>query len=240
MAVVHFLAKTFRRNRIIIRMLFTVGLGILLFLRLRQGSRNDHRAGHEHEILSSAVEPTGAPRRPFHSLVRRKDLAPIAETYAYASLLCDDVMLDATKVLIHSFRKTGSPYPFLLLVLPQVSQREELERLGAQVHVISELDYPFKVTAEKTAINKMCRYSKLHIWKFVQYRKIIFIDVDCLIIQVNQHERSLSPLFPFRTLTRPSNGPNSQQSEMQVTLSIPAFLFWNPHYAHMQTCCKFT
>lgn len=102
--------------------------------------------------------------------------------YAYATLLCDDVMTDAIKVLIYSLKKT-TDYPFLLLVLPGVTQRQELVKLGAEIHEISMLDYPFRVTAEKAAINKMCRYSKLHIWRFVEYQKIIFIDVDCLVAQ---------------------------------------------------------
>lgn len=114
---------------------------------------------------------------------RRPDYAPAEEPYAYASLLCDDVMIDATKVLIHSL-KSKTNYPFILLVLPQVTQTAELIKLGAKIQVISELEYPFKVNQEKIAINKMCRYSKLHIWKFIQYKKIIFVDVDTLIVQV--------------------------------------------------------
>lgn len=43
------------------------------------------------------------------------------------------------------------------------------------------LDYPFRVTAETLAISNMCRYSKLHIWRFIQYQKVLFIDVDCLV-----------------------------------------------------------
>jgi glycogenin glucosyltransferase len=39
------------------------------------------------------------------------------------------------------------------------------------------------VSAEKQAINKMCRYSKLHIWRFTRYKKIVFVDVDTLITQ---------------------------------------------------------
>jgi glycogenin glucosyltransferase len=110
--------------------------------------------------------------------------------YAYATLLCDDVMADAIKVLIYSIKKT-STLPFLLLVLPGVSRREELQELGAEIHEIGMLDYPFRVTAEKIAINKMCRYSKLHIWRFTQFRKIIFIDVDCLVV------RSLDAAFKY-------------------------------------------
>lgn len=105
------------------------------------------------------------------------------EPYAYASLLCDDVMIEAVKVLIHSLRQTGTPYPFLLLILPGVTQTDDLVRLGAELHRITPLDYPFKVSAEKAAINKMCRYSKLHIWRFTRFRKIVFIDVDTMITQ---------------------------------------------------------
>lgn len=118
------------------------------------------------------------------AITKRPNFSPSEQSYAYASLLCDDVMIDATKVLIHSLKST-TKLPFILLVLPQVTQTEELIKLGAKIHVISELEYPFKVNQEKVAMNKMCRYSKLHIWKFIQYKKVVFIDVDCLIVQVN-------------------------------------------------------
>jgi len=114
---------------------------------------------------------------------RRENMAPSEQNYAFASLLCDDVMSDATKVLIHSL-KSRTNLPFILLVLPQVRHTEDFVKLGAKLQVISELEYPFKVNQEKVAINKMCRYSKLHIWKFIQYKKIVFIDVDTLIVQV--------------------------------------------------------
>lgn len=112
----------------------------------------------------------------------RSEQLPANQNFAYATLLCDDLMTDAIKVLIYSLKKTTN-YPFLLLVLPGVKERTELIKLGAEIHEITMLEYPFKVTAEKVAINKMCRYSKLHIWRFIEYKKIIFIDVDCLVIQ---------------------------------------------------------
>jgi len=123
-----------------------------------------------------------AARKRFN-LQKRTPASLAEQNYAYASLLCDDVMSDATKVLIHSLKQRTN-YPFILLVLPQVKHTEDFVKLGAKLQVISELEYPFKVNQEKVAINKMCRYSKLHIWKFIQYKKIIFIDVDCLIMQV--------------------------------------------------------
>ena len=127
-------------------------------------------------ILTNGPEASKSPSLSYKRTGERK-------RYAYASLLCDDVMIDATKVLIHSLKKTGTKYPFILLVLPEVKQTKDLIRLGAELHPISQLDYPFKVNSEKVAINKMCRYSKLHIWRFVQYEKIVFIDIDTLITQ---------------------------------------------------------
>lgn len=105
--------------------------------------------------------------------------------YAYASLLCDDAMLGPAQVVVYSMLQTGTPYPYLLLLLPSVSQNAEdsLKRLGATPIRISMLDYPFPVNAEKRAINKMCRYSKLHIWSKTDYDKIAFVDMDMLIMQ---------------------------------------------------------
>lgn len=163
-----------RRLQRYLRLLLFISLLIFILLWLLEGN-----SGHPESPSGLA-----AIRRKL-SLEKIGQRSPSVQSYAFATLLCDDVMIDAIKVLIHSFGETQSPHPFIVLALPQVSQIDQLERLGAKVHVISALDYPFKVTQEKAAINKMCRYSKLHIWKFIQYRKIIFIDVDCLILQVN-------------------------------------------------------
>ncbi len=148
-------------------------------------------------------------RRRFQ-LQKRDNKAPAEQAYAYASLLCDDVMIDATKVLIHSL-KSKTNHPLILLVLPQVKQTADLLKLGAKLQVISELEYPFKVNQEKVAINKMCRYSKLHIWKFIQYKKIIFIDVDTLIMQVQTQINFITDYCLSRVLIRHSCGQNFRQ-----------------------------
>jgi len=138
-------------------------------IRIIKGNNNNNNNNNEN-IVSRGI--------------RRRRFNPNQEAYAYASLLCDDVMIDAVKVLLYSLRESGSTLPFILLVLPQVKQTEDLIKLGATLEWIDPLEYPFKVTVEKTAINKMCRYSKLQIWKMIQFSKIVFIDVDCLVVQV--------------------------------------------------------
>jgi glycogenin len=116
-----------------------------------------------------------------------------SKKYAYASLLCDDAMIDSAQVLVYSMKQTNTPYPFLILLLPSVSETAELslKKLGATPLRINMLDYPFPVNAEKVAINKMCRYSKLHIWSQVDYEKIVFVDMDMLIV------RNLDDVFAY-------------------------------------------
>lgn len=165
-----------RRRRWLVRILvaFILSLVLLLLLNVPHDSRWPPKLLIRHLMMGRGTSL---------SLLWQRD-EPIKQPFAYATLLCDDVMTDAIKVLIYSLKKYGGEdYPFLVLVLPEVKQRRELIALGAQIHEISPLEYPFRVTAEKAAINKMCRYSKLHIWRFTEYRKIIFIDVDCLVVQ---------------------------------------------------------
>lgn len=173
------------------------------------------------------------------SLAKQSDINLAENSFAYASLLCDDVMIDATKVLINSLKST-TDIPFILLVLPQVKQTADLIKLGAKIQVISELEYPFKVNQEKIAMNKMCRYSKLHIWKFIQYKKIVFIDVDCLIVQVNCSfsQKLLKGLL--RVWTKLLDGLNSPRWEMPEILLILAFSCLNLPWLHTIKWWRFT
>ncbi|GJP29484.1 hypothetical protein CLOM_g16752 [Closterium sp. NIES-68] len=61
---------------------------------------------------------------------------------------------------------------------------EALVALGAKIEPILEpVPYPFAVTADRLAINKPCRYSKLLMWNMVKYRKLIYLDSDLLVLQ---------------------------------------------------------
>ncbi|CAI7907538.1 unnamed protein product [Closterium sp. NIES-54] len=104
--------------------------------------------------------------------------------YAYVTLLCDDVMAEAAMVMVHSVRRTGTPHDIVILTM-NVSNRtlESLVALGAKIEPILEpVPYPFAVTADRLAINKPCRYSKLLMWNMVRYRKLIYLDSDLLVL----------------------------------------------------------
>lgn len=98
--------------------------------------------------------------------------------------------LPALRVLIYSVYETETPHPFVVLVLPEVSQaaRQELAQIAEDVIPVQQLAYPYdgKVKFE-LGINKQCRYSKLHLWAQTQFRSLIYLDVDTAVQKVSQN-----------------------------------------------------
>lgn len=95
--------------------------------------------------------------------------------------------MPALRVLIYSVYETESPHPFVVLVLPDVSDavRKELAEIAEDVIPVQQLAYPYdgKVKFE-LGINKQCRYSKLHLWAQTQFRSLIYLDVDTAVQKV--------------------------------------------------------
>ncbi|KAJ3036693.1 Exostoses (Multiple)-like 3 [Rhizophlyctis rosea] len=111
------------------------------------------------------------------------------ESFAYVTLLCDDIMLESTLVLAHSVKLSGSPHPFIVLILSTVSEEAQakLSTPGVgvdDVRLVPELEYPYpdEINDAKRAMNKMCRYSKLHLWD-MEFTKIVYLDADVLIVK---------------------------------------------------------
>lgn len=95
--------------------------------------------------------------------------------------------MPALRVLIYSVHETESPHPFVVLVLPEVSEaaRAELAAIAEDVIPVPQLAYPYdgKVKFE-LGINKQCRYSKLHLWSQSQFKSLIYLDVDTAVQKV--------------------------------------------------------
>ncbi len=84
----------------------------------------------------------------------------IDSEFAFATLLCDDKLLDATLVLTYSLiHLAKTQYPMIVLALPEVSleARKFITRLGAHVISTNRLNYPFKLTQTRIRDNKPCR-----------------------------------------------------------------------------------
>ena len=95
-------------------------------------------------------------------------------------------------MLIYGVYETETPHPFVVLVLPEVSQaaRQELAQIAEDVIPVQQLAYPYdgKVKFE-LGINKQCRYSKLHLWAQTQFRSLIYLDVDTAVQKVSRDGR---------------------------------------------------
>ncbi|RUS13777.1 glycosyl transferase family 64 domain-containing protein [Endogone sp. FLAS-F59071] len=103
---------------------------------------------------------------------------------AYASFLCDQEMISAARVLVHSIRQQDTVRDIVILVLPYVPEdaRQALIALGSKIVEIEEVPFPFNATQANKGINKSCRYSKLHLWELTDYDKLIYLDADTMVV----------------------------------------------------------
>lgn len=146
-------------------------------------------------------------------LIFSKVLRVLAVKEAFGAFLCDDNMIDAAKILTTTLLRNTS-HDLFIMTLSNVGRAEELEKLGAKIISVNELEYPFALNAEKTSINKMCRYSKLNLWA-LPYDKIVYLDLDMLVLKV------VSMLFSsLLMMLSISQVPQSVQSEILEMYSI--------------------
>ena len=78
----------------------------------------------------------------------------------FATLLCDDKLLNATSVLVYTLLNYAkTEYPVTVITLPEVSMKAkmQLQELGAQVLNVTGLKYPFKLNEGRVRDNKPCR-----------------------------------------------------------------------------------
>ncbi|KAL7319851.1 hypothetical protein PS15m_002938 [Mucor circinelloides] len=104
---------------------------------------------------------------------------------AFVTFLCDDVMGEATEVLVYSLKQTNTKHDIVVLVLEDVTQtvRSRLEYLGAKIINVDQIKYPWdSSSARRKGFNKACRYSKLNLWNLTQYEKVVFLDADTMVV----------------------------------------------------------
>ncbi|KAG1462734.1 hypothetical protein G6F55_002801 [Rhizopus delemar] len=113
---------------------------------------------------------------------------------AFVTFLCDDVMGEATEVLVYSLKQTNTQHDIVVLVLDEVTPivRRRLEHLGAKIINVNQVKYPWEsASARRKGFNKACRYSKLNLWNLTQYKKVVFLDADTMVV------RSIDDLFDY-------------------------------------------
>ncbi|KAG0453356.1 hypothetical protein HPP92_026020 [Vanilla planifolia] len=90
--------------------------------------------------------------------------------------------------LAKGFRKVRSSYPLVVAVLPDVPQSHRLE-LKEQGCIIREIEpvYPPENQTKFAMAYYVINYSKLRIWNFVEYEKMVYLDADIQVFDNIDH-----------------------------------------------------
>ncbi|KAG7969450.1 hypothetical protein I3843_07G031800 [Carya illinoinensis] len=90
--------------------------------------------------------------------------------------------------LAKGLRKVKSKYPLVVAILPDVPG-EHREILVSQGCIVKEIEplYPPENQTQFASANFVTLYSKLRIWEFVEYSKMIFLDGDIQVFENIDH-----------------------------------------------------
>ena len=112
---------------------------------------------------------------------------------AYATFLQGDNYLIGARVLFQSIKETKTKYPFVVMVTEEVTEvaRQILTMEGAIIKEVTKVSNP-----KSDEIRYQWVYTKLRIWEFVEYDRIVFLDAD-IIVRTNIDELFTRSLPPF-------------------------------------------
>ncbi|KAK7259172.1 hypothetical protein RIF29_24772 [Crotalaria pallida] len=91
--------------------------------------------------------------------------------------------------LIKGLRKIKTAYPLIVAVLPDVPKehRQILEFQGCIVREIEPVYPPQNYSTQYAMAYYVINYSKLRIWEFVEYEKMIYLDGDIQVFENIDH-----------------------------------------------------
>ncbi|KGN65020.1 galactinol synthase 2 [Cucumis sativus] len=103
--------------------------------------------------------------------------------------------------LAKGLRKVKSKYPLLVAVLPDVPE-EHRELLRWQGCVVKEIQpvYPPQNHTQFAMPYYVINYSKLRIWEFVEYKKLIYLDGDIQVMENIDHLFQMEDSFFYAVM----------------------------------------
>ncbi|KAI4316710.1 hypothetical protein L6164_024664 [Bauhinia variegata] len=128
---------------------------------------------------------------------------------AYATLLhSSEGYVCGAITLAQSLLRTGTTRDLILLIDSSISvpKREALVAAGWKIRIITRIRNP---RAEKDTYNEY-NYSKFRLWQLTEYKKIIFIDSDIIVL------RNLDILFHFPQMSATGNDQSIFNSGIMV------------------------
>jgi hypothetical protein len=132
----------------------------------------------------------------------------VAETvtqpdYAYVTYVSSSEYVQGAAVLMHSIALTGSQYARSVMVTADVGRKDrELLSTLAQVIEIQRVQHPHYIS------NAHYRdtFTKLRIWELAMFKKVVYIDVDVVIV------RNIDDLFDLSEWSVPMDAEQSRYS----------------------------
>lgn len=122
---------------------------------------------------------------------------------AYVTLLYDEPFVNATRVLFHSLRRTGTNREFLVLVTDvngttTLSEHslKLLNSLGCIVKRIRVIENPWQNVSRNLIRGVLqWQFTKLRIWEQTEFSKLVYLDSDMLVL------RNIDELFGYPELS---------------------------------------
>jgi alpha-N-acetylglucosamine transferase len=139
---------------------------------------------------------------------------------SYVTLIANPDYLPGARALARSLKMVRSRWPLTALALAPFDGLKELEALGCTVKVIENIPLsdafqerhtresqhklaPFTRGGKPAFHNPLFNFAKLRLWELEQFRKVVFLDADTLVI------RNIDRLFRFPEF---SAAPNLYES----------------------------
>ena len=115
--------------------------------------------------------------------------------YAYITLMTKEEFLPGVLILNESLRRVHSQYPLKCLITDNITEQTKkiLSNANIEFIIVDKIELPSQILDYNNSINPLqtagwadC-LTKLHIFKFEQYDKIIFCDADLLFLKNCDH-----------------------------------------------------
>lgn len=119
---------------------------------------------------------------------------------AYATLVTNEEYGRGALALVRSLRWTGTDAPVVVLATGEAQHLDELEREGCRIVPVSQplLSEEFRERHSRDALHRAAPFNKgnkpafhdpidnfckLELWKLTEYRKVVFLDADSLVVK---------------------------------------------------------
>jgi glycogenin len=121
----------------------------------------------------------------------------VQEDRAFVTLLTNDSFFPGVVTLCKSISASGSNYPVYVMVSSEVSEttKQRLVPICPRIVVVDRIECPYPSPPEHDAPWISSDLTKLHIWNLTQFKKVVYLDADTIVVG-NIDEVRLLPDYP--------------------------------------------